>query len=153
MWMRGTWIWGPESRGTGPACFFCGLHWVSYLRQCWRAHLGSDCERKLASWSTQLSPRTGTRTVCWPTAISTTSVNYWSTWRERTYSRPKAAGSPWYRTTAGYPRRAPETAYNPGTAESRDLSQTNDSLANEWTNGYTVWLNGPHCSFRHKILL
>lgn len=57
-----------------------------------------------ANQLTQLPPRSRTRAKSWPTSTPTLSMNCRGTWRGCS-CRSEAVGSPWYSTTARYPRR------------------------------------------------
>lgn len=57
-----------------------------------------------ANQLTQLPPRSRTRAKSWPTSTLTLSMNCRGTWRGCS-CRSEAVGSPWYSTTARYPRR------------------------------------------------
>jgi hypothetical protein len=65
---------------------------------------GGKGAEELVGSLTQLLPRPRSRALSWTTTTSTPSMSCKSAWRDRSW-RTKAAGPPWFREAAGYPRR------------------------------------------------
>lgn len=100
--------------------------------RCPRAHHGGKDEEELAGLTNPAITQVPKQSYEFFHPIISPSRLEHSTWRGWSCV-PKASGSPWHRTTRGYPERACVNS----AAETRGLK------LDAWTKGFTVWLT--HC--------